>query len=71
MQCDSNEQSENMNYNIVLTVTRMSQTDNRKPCYQIFLFIVELHINTTVSITAANSEALLFFLLYISAQLNK
>lgn len=63
MQCDSNKQSENMSYNKVLTVIRMYQTDSSKPCYQIFLFIVELHTNT--------AEVLLSFLLYISAQLNK
>lgn len=74
MQCDGNEQSENMNYNKVHTVTTMNQTDSRKPCYQISLFIVELivelHTNAAVGITAANSEALLYFLLYISTQLN-
>lgn len=70
MQCDANEQSENMNYNKVHTVTTMNQTDCRKPCYQIFFFIVELHTNTEVVIAAANSEALLCFLLYISTLLN-
>jgi len=33
MQCDANEQSENMNYNKVHTVTTMTQTDHRKRCY--------------------------------------
>lgn len=74
MQCDGNEQSENMNYNKVHTVTTMNQTDSRKLCYQISLFIVELivelHTNAAVGITVANSEALLYFLLYISTQLN-
>lgn len=48
----------------------MNKTGNRKPCYQISIFIDELHNNTAVGITAANSEALWRFLLYIFAQLN-
>lgn len=71
MQRDVNEQSENMNYNKVHTVTTMNQIDRRKPCYQISLFMVELHTNSAVGFNAVNSEALLCFLLYISTQLNK
>lgn len=69
MQCNANEQSENMNYNKVHPVITMNQIDLRKRHYQISLFIVEFHTNR-VSIIAANSEALFCFLLYICTQLN-
>lgn len=49
----------------------MNQTDSRKPSCQISLFIVKLHANTAVEdFTDANAEAWLWFLLYISTQIN-
>lgn len=69
IQCNANEQSENMNYNKEYPVTTMNQIDLRKHRYQISLFIVEFHTNR-VSIIAANSEALFCFLLHICTQLN-
>lgn len=59
-----------MSYNKAHAVTTMNQTDSRKPCYQISLFVVELLTNTAVDITVDNSEALLCFLLYISTHLS-